>query len=331
MNKIKIASYVIIAVLIGIVLYTHMAPSLLISMLLLLITNAIKNQLIKNRVADTWVRVGAIAIILAILISTALFATHFISKIFGHEDNFSILTEKLSMSVDTIKLGLPPTLVKYLPENLIQLQGSLGDVVKEHLKEITIAGKEGVHFFAHLLIACVIALLISLHSFQSIDKAKPLSKQLQQRLMLLGKSFDNIVFAQIKISFINTVLTGIFLFAILPMAGVDMPYRKTLIALTFFAGLLPIIGNLISNTILTIISLSVSFNVAIGALLFLIGIHKLEYFINAKIVGNKIHAAAWEILLAFLVMETCFGIQGLLLAPILYAYIKAELIQEQLI
>jgi predicted PurR-regulated permease PerM len=60
-------------------------------------------------------------------------------------------------------------------------------------------------------------------------------------------------------------------------------------------------------------------------------IHKLEYFINAKIVGARIQASAWEILLAMLTMESIFGISGLILAPITYAYIKSELNEAKLI
>jgi predicted PurR-regulated permease PerM len=36
-------------------------------------------------------------------------------------------------------------------------------------------------------------------------------------------------------------------------------------------------------------------------------------------------------LLALLVMESLFGITGLLIAPILYAYLKSELLQAKLI
>jgi len=103
------------------------------------------------------------------------------------------------------------------------------------------------------------------------------------------------------------------------------------VIVTFFAGLLPVIGNLISNTIITVISIGVSFKVTIAALVFLVGVHKLEYFINAKIVGSRIHATAWELLLALLIMEALFGITGLLIAPILYAYIKSELLLAKLI
>ncbi|TGV49533.1 hypothetical protein EN803_41590, partial [Mesorhizobium sp. M2D.F.Ca.ET.160.01.1.1] len=77
------------------------------------------------------------------------------------------------------------------------------------------------------------------------------------------------------------------------------------------SGLLPVVGNIISNTIITIVALSVSFYVAVAALLYLIVIHKLEYFLNARIVGGEIQARAWELLLAMLVMEAAFGLPGL--------------------
>lgn len=98
--------------------------------------------------------------------------------------------------------------------------------------------------------------------------------------------------------------------------------------ITFLAGLLPVVGNVISNTVITIVALSVSFYVAVAALLFLVVIHKLEYFLNARIVGGEIRAHAWELLLAMLVMEAAFGLSGLVAAPVFYAYVKRELVDQ---
>ena len=60
-------------------------------------------------------------------------------------------------------------------------------------------------------------------------------------------------------------------------------------------------------------------------------IHKLEYFVNARIIGGQIHARAWELLLAMLVMDSAFGIPGVIAAPIYYAYVKDELSHRKLI
>jgi len=118
---------------------------------------------------------------------------------------------------------------------------------------------------------------------------------------------------------------------ILPLFAVHLPLAKTLIALTFLTGLLPVIGNLISNTVITIVGLSLSIYVAAAALVFLVIIHKLEYFLNARIVGSRINARAWELLLAMIVLEAAFGIAGLIAAPIYYAYIKKELSAARLV
>jgi len=104
-----------------------------------------------------------------------------------------------------------------------------------------------------------------------------------------------------------------------------------MIAVTFVVGLLPIIGNLVSNTVIVVISLSYSLPIAVGSMLFLIVVHKLEYFINARIVGSRINAAAWELLLAMLVMEAAFGLPGVIAAPVFYAYAKAELVARKLV
>jgi predicted PurR-regulated permease PerM len=64
---------------------------------------------------------------------------------------------------------------------------------------------------------------------------------------------------------------------------------------------------------------------------YLVVIHKLEYFLNARIIGGQIQARAWEMLIAMLAMEALFGIAGLIAAPVYYAYIKNELAARRLI
>ena len=139
------------------------------------------------------------------------------------------------------------------------------------------------------------------------------------------------VFAQFWISTLNTLFTGLFIAGVLPLLGVQLPFIKTLLLVTFVAGLIPILGNLISNTVIFVVGLSQSLAVAMGALIYLIVIHKFEYFLNARIVGSHINARAAELLLAILLMEAAFGIPGLIAAPIFYAYLKEELRSRALV
>ena len=141
----------------------------------------------------------------------------------------------------------------------------------------------------------------------------------------VGEAFRRVVFAQVRISALNTFFTAVYLLLVLHLFDVHLPLSKTLILVTFIVGLLPVLGNLVSNTAIVIVSLSVSVDVALASLAYLVVIHKLEYFLNARIVGGRIHAAAWELLLAMILMEAAFGISGLVAAPIYYAYLKDEL------
>jgi len=76
---------------------------------------------------------------------------------------------------------------------------------------------------------------------------------------------------------------------------------------------------------------SVSFNAALASLAFLVALHKGEYFLSARIMGHQISARAWEMLLAMLVMEAAFGVPGIAVAPVFYAYVKAELVRLDLV
>ena len=71
--------------------------------------------------------------------------------------------------------------------------------------------------------------------------------------------------------------------------------------------------------------------VGVSSLGFLVLIHKLEYFTNARIVGGQVKANIWEILCAMLLMEALFGMVGLVAAPVVYAWLKAELKARQLV
>lgn len=90
-------------------------------------------------------------------------------------------------------------------------------------------------------------------------------------------------------------------------------------------------GNVVSNTLIVLISLGISPQVALASYLFLAGIHKLEYLVNAHIIGGEVQARSWELLCAMIAMEAIFGIAGLVAAPVAYAWLKSELREQNMI
>jgi predicted PurR-regulated permease PerM len=218
-----------------------------------------------------------------------------------------------------------------MPNNVNELQTGLAQWLRDNAGEIKGISKEAGRALALTLIGMIIGAMIALRKIQQTEQLMPFQRALANRISKLSLSFRRVVFAQVRIAAINAILTGIYLLIVLPLFGVELPFTKTMIALTFIFGLLPVVGNLASNVIIVIVSLSHSLTVAIGSLLFLIIIHKAEYFLNARIIGTRIRANAWELLIVMLVLESVFGIAGVVAAPIYYAYLKSELSEAKLI
>ena len=239
--------------------------------------------------------------------------------------SIAVLLEKMAEILDKARDTLPASMQEWIPIDASELKDQFVAWLREHASEVKSLSGEVGHGLVYALIGMVIGALISLREVQPGQTAGPLARALQQCTARLAEAFRRVVFAQVRISALNTLLTAIYLVAVLPLFGVHLPLTKTMILITFLAGLLPVLGNLISNSVIVVISLSFSLHAAMGALAFLVIIHKLEYFINARIVGAQIQASAWELLLVMVVMEAAFSLAGVIAAPVFYAYLKSEL------
>lgn len=144
------------------------------------------------------------------------------------------------------------------------------------------------------------------------------------RFRTFYQSFKTVMGAQIVISLINALLTAVFL------VWNSFPYSPVLAGLTFLLGLLPIVGNLMSNTLIVSVGFTISPEMALIALIFLVVIHKLEYFLNSKIIGDRIRNPMWLTLLGLLVGEKLMGIPGMILAPVVLHYVKVEASRNRL-
>jgi predicted PurR-regulated permease PerM len=143
-------------------------------------------------------------------------------------------------------------------------------------------------------------------------------RELVLRFTSFYASFARVIGAQIIISTINTLLTAIFL------VWNGYPYSTVILVLTFLCGLLPIIGNIISNTLIVGVGFTISPSMALFALIFLVVIHKLEYFLNSKIIGDRIKNPMWLTLIGIVLGEKLMGVPGMILAPVVLHYIKVE-------
>lgn len=311
-------------------LLLHLLPGLIagfatyeLVQLVVRLLNIVKIHHIRAKLAAVaMVALGVVAVIAGAMLGLISFL---------QTDNMPALLSKLADSLASWRAVLPRGIAEQLPGSPEELRQLVVDWLPLHVGELKQAGAEATRSVTHVLFGLAIGVVASLHEVKPHEPPKPLARSLTARVQCLGEAFRRIVFAQVRIAALNSILTAIYLLIILPLAGVHLPLVKTMVAFTFVVGLLPVLGNLISNTAIVILSLSVSLPVAIASLVFLVVIHKLEYFLNAHLIGTQIHAHAWELLLAMVVMEAAFGLAGLVAAPIYYAYAKEELVARGLV
>ena len=329
---VRYASYLLTALALLLVIDIHLLPALLAGLLVYELVQSM-SPLLGRRISGDGARVVVVALLGAILVGLLILLILGAISMFHNEiGNPQLLWQQQLMPlVEKARQQLPPMLVDNLPDSVDDLRVGAMDLIRKHAVTLQLAGKGAMRAFVHIIIGLVLGAIVALSRARPASQMGPLAAMLSLRCQRLAEAFHNIVFAQIKISLINTAFTALFLLGVLPLLGIHVPLAKTLVALTFIVGLLPVVGNLISNTAIAVAGLSVSLGVGIAALAFLVIIHKLEYFLNARLVGSQIRAKAWELLIAMLLMEAAFGLPGVIAAPIYYAYLKQELEAERLI
>ncbi len=286
-----------------------------------------------QRLAGKWAKLVAVGL-LATAIVTLFTVGTFLTAAFirGSAAAFPNMVATVAEIMETSRDLLPIGMEDYVPQNVEELKLAMAEWLRAHAGDLQIVGHESIRAIVHILIGMVIGGILSLREVLPRDSGiAPLAKALLARVDRFGDAFRRVVFAQVRIAGINAFLTWLYLGVALPMMGYELPYTNVLIGVTFLAGLLPVIGNLVSNTVIVTVSLSKSFLLAVSSLIFLVVIHKLEYFLNAHIIATRIRCKAWELLVAMLVMEAVFGFRGLIAAPVFYAYVKDELSSRGLI
>ena len=329
-DPVVIASYILTGIMLWLVLYKGLLAALFSGLLVYALVHLLA-PVLGRQISDQRQRMIAVALLSGLIVTVLAGGVWAIIDYCSDPEQIALLLQRVADIIQASRAQLPEWVRSHLPTSVDALREMVMRWMRDHAVEARSMGEQVGRVVAHILIGMVVGAMAALYDTTEPKNYKPLAAALHARVVSLARAFEQIVFAQVRIAAINAAFTALFLFVALPLAGVRLPLAKTMVALTFVAGLLPVIGNLISNTVLVVVGLSHSLNVAIASLVFLITIHKLEYFLNAKIIGTHIDARAWELLAAMLVMEAVFGVPGVIAAPVLYAYIKRELDETGLV
>ena len=326
----EVAAYAIVIGGVFFVLMQHLVAGLIAGLALYLILDRVSARF-QGRMHHGAVR--PLALLTVTLLTGAVLTaavTLLVTMLRRGSSNIPAMMEQMADILGSVRLWLGGLGVQLVPEVMTDAEDfklAIMAWLKEHAQMLRAGGLWLGIGLVHVIMGGLLAILVFFRhvTHHDEDDRGPLARHLVEKVDRFAHAFGRIATAQIKISGVNTVLTGLYLLVVLPLFGIRVPFATTLVAITFLCGLIPVLGNLISNTVITILSMGVSVGTAVASLTFLVVIHKLEYLINSRIVGGETDSQAWEILLAIIVGEAAFGVGGVVLAPIVYAFVKREL------
>jgi predicted PurR-regulated permease PerM len=320
-QRAELASFALILLVLTIVLTRGLVPAAFFGMLVYTVVRLAARP-IEARLTPGWSRLIALVAIASLIVTALVAAASALVEALIQAD-WPTLLERLRAALGVLHERLPDSLANAIPADTGDVVQRLSGLLEDHARTLSEVGLGGLRAIALCLVTGIIASMLAVEGAGAAQG--PLGCAIGRRIHRLWTAFCKILFAQAKISLINTALTAAYLWIALPLAGVHLTHSGLLIVATFFAAFIPVVGNLLSNGAIVLLSFSVSVNLAGASLVFLVAVHKLEYFLNARIVGTEVDCKAWELLCVMLIGETLFGVNGVIAAPILYSWAKSEL------
>ena len=188
------------------------------------------------------------------------------------------------------------------------------------------------HFFVYVLIAFILALVFVLEH----EELATFWDRVDQRSLggTIGRWLGHVADAtvvtvqlQLIVAAFNTVTT----LPVLLVLGV--PHVGPLMLLVFVSALVPVIGNVVSGTVLSLLAYQAKGWLGVGIFVGLTFIlHKVEsYYLSPRLTARHVKIPGFLLIVSLLACEHLFGLKGLFLSfPILFVggRIRSEFLEE---
>ena len=199
-------------------------PSLLAGLLVYELVHSIsprQNSGLVSRRTGKIVVVALLAVIVIVGIGAAILGLFFLLS--SGSESISILLQKMADVIETARARLPEWAISSFPADADELKIALAAWLREHAGQLRSIGEDVWRTLLHVLFGMIIGGLIAVSREAHTAQPGPLAGALTDRARLLGAAFRSVVFAQVRISALNTALTGFYLLAVVPWIGTPLP------------------------------------------------------------------------------------------------------------
>lgn len=308
-------SYLLFACVVGLIIFLHLGPVVLAGFFSYMILDATHRNLAKrmNEFLARWLSV--LFFLLTAVIVAWLFWIFIRLSLLRLPDILSYAVPKITDLAANYSINLPF-------ENPQQLRVLALESIRENARSITLESFVLTKDFFQIILIAFVAILRFMEGRRRLSDTTwfgAVYEEFAQRVGSFMQEFEKVIGAQVVIAAVNTLLTGALLIAL------RLPYIRFLTLSTFMFGMLPVIGNIISNSLIAGTALMLSPQHAVVVLVALVVLHKAEYLLNSRIVSSRVDLPTWQTLLGILVGEMLMGIPGIILAPAVITHIRKEM------
>ena len=235
-----------------------------------------------------------------------------------------------------------------LPEQLREMEEN--DIIRrirEHLpdssklaeraKEHAEAALHAVSMIGHLAMFALIALILAiiytleeheLHELHDRIDPKSLMGTVLRWLGYVAEAIRITIQLQLVVAAVNTVLT----LPVLLILGIH--HIPSLMILIFVSGLIPVVGNVVSGAVLSLLAYQAKGVAGIAVFVVLTFVlHKIEaYYLNPRLTSKHVHLPGFAIVVSLICWEHLLGFVGLFVSfPFLFvaSKIRGEMIKTE--
>jgi predicted PurR-regulated permease PerM len=184
----------------------------------------------------------------------------------------------------------------------------------------------------HLVIYAIIGLILAVVYFLETEQLRLFRQSLAPgsffgTLTRWGENLAEAVSLTVQLQFIVAAVNAVLTLPVLLLIGV--PHVPMLMLLIFLSGLIPVVGNLISGAVLSLVAYQTKGFFGVGLFIGLTFVlHKVEsYFLNPRLAARHVPLPGFVLILSLIAWEHVLGFVGLFVSfPFLY--VAGKLISE---
>src|SRR3954464_112546 len=223
-TRLQIATQILTGLALLGALQFHLLASLLAGLLVYQLVHLLApshtSTLVRRRTGKIIV-VALLAVFVIAAIGAAILGL--ISLLSSGSENLSVLLQKMAEVIETARSRLPAWALGSLPEEPTELKAVAVAWLREHAGQMRSVGQDVWRALLHILFGMIIGGMIAVSREAGDLEHGPLVHALTDRVRLLGAAFRSVVFAQVRISALNTALTGLYLLVIVLWMGIQLP------------------------------------------------------------------------------------------------------------